>query len=201
MTDPVETKIPESLVRADVLLGKLLRDGKMGADVRKLAKETFPDAGFEFPEDRFDAQLAPLRDELAATRTALEEERAALAADRKEREEATQLQTMQQKLDFAVAKYSLTADGAQKMVDRMQETGNSSDFEAAAAWVAGNLPKAAQTSSAYLGPQNIDLFGSSEKNEKFELLHRDPMGKFLDAEMREFVADPDAYVRSAGFAA
>lgn len=194
-------KIPESLVRADVLLGKLLRDGKMGADVRKLAKETFPDAGFEFPEDRFDAQLQPLRDDLKATRDALEEERKQFADDRKARDEAAELQTMQQKLDSAIAKYSLTADGAQKAVERMKETGNTSDFEAAAAWVAGNLPKAVQTSSAYLGPQAIDLFGSKTENENFKLLHKDPMGAFLDNEMREFVNDPDAYVRSAGFAA
>jgi hypothetical protein len=201
MSDAAEPKIPESLVRADVLLGKLLRDGTMGSAVRKLAKETFPEAGFEFPEDRFDAQLQPLRDDLKATRDALEAEREQLATERKTREEATQLQSMQQKLDSAVAKYSLTADGAQKMVDRMQETGNSSDFEAAAAWVAGNLPKAVQTSGAYLGPQALNLFGSKEADENFKLLHKDPMGAFIDNEMREFVSDPDAYVRSAGFAA
>ena len=194
-------QIPESYERANALVSKLLKDGKLGPDVRKLAKETFPDAGLEFPEDRFDAQLSPLRDELEQTGKQLQEALDRQTEGEKAADEASQVASMQAKLDDAVRKYSLTADGAQKMVDRMKETGNASDFEAAAAWVAGQMPKPVDNAGLYLGPQHINLFGSAEQDERFSLLHRDPMGKFLDAEFREFVADPDAYVRSAGFAA
>lgn len=190
--------LPEGVKRASALMERLLKDSKLGPDVRKLAKEAYPDV--EFPEDRFDAQLAPVRELLETTQKELREEREARAAEAAKAAERAQENDMRAKLDAAVQKYSLTADGAQKMVDRMKESGNVSDFEAAAAWVAGQQPRAAEP-GPYLGPQNINLFGTAEKDERFAMLHQDPMGKFLDAEFREFSADPDAYVRSAGFAA
>lgn len=198
---PVQPSIPESFKRADALVAALLKDSKVGSIARAKAKELFPDAGFEFQEDRIDAQLAPIRDEIAAARAELEAERAAIKKERDERANADLQATHQNKFESAISQYSLTADGAQKVLDRMKETGNATDYEAAAAWVAGQMPKAVATNSAYLGPQNLNLFGSSQADEKYALLHKDPGGAFLDSEFREFVADPDAYVRSAGFAA
>lgn len=197
MADPVVApEVPEGLKRAGALMDRLLKDSKLGPDVRKIAKEAFPDV--EFAEDRFDAQLAPMREALEATQKELKEEREQREADRKAAADAAQEQSMRTNMDSAFGKYHLTADGAQKAVDRMKETGNFTDFEAAAAWVAGQQPRAAEA-GPYLGPQALNLYGTAEQDERFSLLHRDPMGKFLDAEFREFAADPDAYVRSAGF--
>ena len=197
MADPIDPKVAEAQARADALVRDLLSDPELGAQVRAKAKAKFPEANLEFPEDRFEPAMAPLRAQLeaaTAAQKALEDKLA--ERDAKEAEKAVERQ-FTTSLESAREKYGLDDEGFNKALDRMRETKNYTDADAAAAWVAQNAPKPKATPPSYLGPQNINLFGSSDRDDKFELLHRDPMGKFLDAEFNEFYADPDKYVAEA----
>ncbi len=99
-------------------------------------------------------------------------------------------------LDAARNKYNLTSDGFDKMVERMKTTGNYADAEASAAWVAQQTPPTKAPTPGW-APKSMNLFGTKDgRDEKFKLLHEDPMG-FMDAELQEFVRDPDAYVAAA----
>lgn len=192
MTEAVT--VDPALARADALVRSLLADPKLGHEVRARAREQFPDAGLEFPEDRFEPAMAPLREQLEAT-TGIA---AALQKRLDDREAADAQRAVEGKLSSdlqsARVKYGLDDEGLDKAVARMKETQNFTDAEAAAAWVAQNAPKPKPTPAGYLGPQNANFFGSSEHNEAFEMLHRDPMGKFIDNEFNEFFSDPDKYV-------
>lgn len=168
-----------------------------GRALRAKAKEKYPDA--RLPEDIAEPAVAPLREANAALQKrldAMEEER---AAEKKAREEAAAQTNLETALANARQRFNLTDEGFDKMCERMKATGNYTDAEAAAAWVAQQTPPPAPP-GPYLGPQNINLYGSSEPNPQFELLHKDPSGRFLDEEFRQFIADPDKYVRDAGFA-
>jgi hypothetical protein len=87
----------------------------------------------------------------------------------------------------------LTSDGLDKMVERMKATKNYSDAEAAAAWVAQQMPAPAAPGPTW-APKSMDLFGTKNANEKYKALHADPLA-FADAELMEFSRDPDKYVR------
>jgi hypothetical protein len=193
MADPVPAKS-----RLEQLADKLWNDKtSAGAAYRAAAKELFPDVAL--PEEAAEGAVAPVKAELDAMREKFD----AMVAERAAEKQAAADAAVQTNLETAVAsaraKYHLTEDGFDKMVARMKETGNYTDAESAAAWVAMQTPTP-KAPGPYLGPQNINLFGSAEKNEQFALLHNDPTGKFLDNEFREFLSDPDAYVREAGFA-
>jgi len=181
------------------LLGDALWADKsaVGVAYRAKAREMFPDAGLA-PEPA-DSIVEPVKEEVTALQAKLDE----LIKERAEEKQAAAEAKVQGDLETAIAnarsKFNLNDSGFDKMVARMKETGNYTDAESAAAWVAMQTPPPTAP-GPYLGPQNINLFGSSEKDEAFALLHKDPTGAFLDSEFRAFLADPDTYVREAGFA-
>ena len=185
-----------------IALGEQLWNDKSekGRMFRETAKATYPAASI--PEDQFEPILKPFRDEVTKLREELAEERKAKkdATDAAAQQQAER--TLAQGLAAAVKRFNLTEEGQNLTIKRMQDTGNFTDPMAAAAWVVADNPPP-KDPSGYLGPQAINLFGSAEESaeERIKLLHKDPMGKFLDAEFRDFVADPDQYVRDAGFAA
>jgi hypothetical protein len=188
----------EGQKRALEVFNELWNDSsEAGRLLRAKAKEKYPET--KLPEEAAEPLVAPLRAELEAMRAEREAERAERKAEKEEADQAKAQANLDSMLTNARNRYNLTDDGFDKMVARMKEQNNYTDADAAAAWVAQQAPKPTAP-GPYLGPQDINLFGSSEKNEAFELLHRDPMGKFLDNEFREFTADPDKYVREAGFA-
>jgi DNA repair exonuclease SbcCD ATPase subunit len=129
----------EAQIRAEKLFLALMKDSKANPIVRQKAKEIFEDV--EFPEDQVDPLIEPLRSETKA----LKEELEALRKEREEEREAraleSQKQNLEQALNDARARYNLTDEGFDKMVARMKETGNYSDADAAAAWVAQSAPK------------------------------------------------------------
>ena len=192
-------QIPEAFVRADQLIRELTSDPTLGAQVRAKVKERFSDVSFI--EDRIDPAVATLQarlDEEAAARRALE---ATIAERDQKAADAARANDMQAALSKARADYRLTDEGFDLMVQRMKDTGNFTDAEAAAAWAASKNPVVKAPSTAYLGPQNVNFFGAAEYNEDMKLLHKDPSGLFIDNEMNKFLADPDQYTRDAGFAA
>lgn len=183
--------IDPALTRAKQLIDKLWSDGKVGKDVRAHAKEMFPD--ITLPDDQIEPTLAPLRAEAEEMRNELKAIREERAAEVKARDEARTQQNLEAALTAAGSKYHLTGDGFDKMVAHMKETGNYTDAEGAAAWVAQQTPPP-QAPGPSWAPQDLNLFGTSERDEKLALLHRDPV-KYQDAEIMEMLRDPDKYVR------
>jgi hypothetical protein len=184
---PDETKIPQHLIDADALLRELIADGELGGAVRAKAKAKFPTV--TFPEDRVDPLVAPLRDQLTAANAKIAEIEAARAAEKAAAEEAAFNQTFAQKVESAVGSYKLNADGRDKMLARMKETGNIYDPEAAAAWVVGQEPPPKPVGPSW-APQDANFFGSSEESQdaKVRMLHKNPE-KFFDTEVGEILAE------------
>lgn len=188
---------PEQIAskRAQDLVDSLWNDKTVGASVRAKAKELYPDV--VIPEDTFDPIMAPMRDQMNALKADLDKEREERAAEKKEREEASQRVSMESMLDAARNRFNLTDDGFDKMVTRMKETGNYQDAEAAAAWVAQQQPAPQVNNKADFLPKRLDFFansGDDEGAEDFKLLHRDPIA-YMDKSLNDFVADPEKYIR------
>lgn len=171
------------------LFDKLYHDPEFGPALRKKAKETYPD--IRVPEDSLGPLVAPLQKQietLAEQNKALIDKMAKREADEQER--AT-FQSLESRVTSAVSKFSLTDEGRAKMLDRMKETGNYTDPEAAAAFIAHTAPKPAALPS--WAPQSMNLFGSKEYDESLALLHRNPSA-YEDQQLIEFAKDPDKYV-------
>lgn len=188
---------PEQVIaqRSQKLVDALWADKTVGASVRARAKELFPDVSI--PEDNINPLIAPVREQMDALKAELDKEREERAAERKEREETSQRQSMEQMLDAARNRFNLTDDGFDKMVARMKETGNYQDAEAAAAWVAQQQPAPQVGNKANFLPKRLDFFehtGEGEASEDFKLLHRDPVA-YMDKSLNDFVNDPDKYIR------
>jgi hypothetical protein len=199
MTDDITVRpATDSMIRAEALVAELLRDPKLGKDIRTKAKEMNPDANLRFPEDVVDPVADQLRADLAARDerlTALE----TLIADRDTKTaDDARAADFTAALASAKSKYRLTEAGYEMAVERMRDT-KQYDPDAAAAWAAMQNP-VTKDPKAYLGPQIADFFGEANFDEKKALLHKDPSGKFLDGEFNEFFADPEKYTREAGFA-
>ncbi len=179
--------------RANKLIESLWNDKDLGPKLRRKTKELYPDV--VIPEDATDPLLEPLREQNAAMNDKLDK-LAGQIADREKRDaEAKAEGDLRNSLDSARQKYRLTDDGFDKMVARMKETGNYSDAESVAAWVAGQIAPPTQPGPNWL-PTRANAFGASDRDESLALLHTDPIA-FEDAEMRKFAADPDAYVRES----
>ena len=180
--------------RALALVNSLWNDGELGMKLQRKAKEAFPDIRTT------DEAYAPVRAEFAAQMAAqakeLEEMRAERAAEKKAREERDaekQKKSFEAAINDARNSYNLTDEGFDKMVARMKETGNYTDPESAAAWVASKTPPKPVSGPSF-GPQDLNLFGSAKADEKMAALHRDPQ-RYMDTELTEFMNDPDRYVR------
>lgn len=181
--------------RDKAFVAKLFGDkSELGRNARKLAKEMFPDIAI--PEDNVEpaveAATAPLKAEVDTVKTQLADALNRLAAREKADADLQAENTMAQKLAAARSAYGLTQSGYDKMVARMQETGNAFDADAAAAWVVSQMPKPEPTNTPSWMPEPSNLFGSQKKDEQFEALHKDPR-KYLDDQLREFVRDPEKY--------
>ena len=182
-------------IRAEQLVNKLWRDGKLGADVQKLAKETFPDAEIHTVDETLAPVLAPFRaqnEALAAELKAMREEREADRKAAKDRADEYQKISFQAQISKARDDYNLTDEGFDKMVERMKSTGNYQDPEAAAAWVSSKEPPPPPPGPTF-GPQSLNLFGTQKADENLALLHRDPE-RYADEQFALFQSDPDKYV-------
>lgn len=197
MTTPAPETLTEGQKRALELFNEMWNDGgEAGRAMRAKAKEKWP-TDVKLPEEAAEPLVAPLRAQLEETQSALKAIREEREAEKKLAEENKAKLDLESALANARNRYNLTDDGFDKMVARMKETGNYTDADAAAAWVAQQTPPPAAP-GPYMGPQNLNLFGTAEKDERFALLHADPSGRFLDAEFSEYAKDPRQYVIDAG---
>lgn len=175
--------------RMSELFQTLWNDADLGPKVRAKAKEKWAD--ITLPEDQVAGPLNELRSQNEALGKQLQEIREKQEARDKAESDRKALDTMTQGIEHAVRGFSLTDDGRSKMLERMKETGNYGDPEAAAAWVAHQTPPQ-DVKGPTFGSQHLNLFGSQEADEKYKLLHTNPE-KYMDAELNEFMKDPEKY--------
>ena len=136
--------------------------------------------------------LEPFKNELAEIKKTLAEEREARAKEKTEAEEGKSKRSLQDALEAARSSRNLTDEGFDKMVARMKETQNFTDAEAAADWVLAREPPPKAPGPSW-APQALDMQGTMDK-ERVKLLHNDPEA-YRDAEISEFLKDPDKYTR------
>jgi hypothetical protein len=173
--------------RALGLLNKMADHPESGISFKKMAKAV--DKTLQFTDlDMAERIQAPVLEKLTAAETQLAEIKSEREAEKLAREQEKQVRSLTDDVDKAVKQYGLTDEGRQKMTVRMQEKGNL-DAEAAAAWVAAQAPKAKPNEgTGQFAPSAMNLYGSAEKDENFELLNRDPV-KWQDAEIAKILAE------------
>jgi hypothetical protein len=190
---PQSTAAPPEVNRLQALFDELWNDkSELGRTVRKRAKEKFPD--IRNPDEDAEAALGPVKAEVDAVKTQLKEALDKIAARDKADADLKVENDLMSKMQAAKVKFNLTDSGYDKMMTRMRETGNVTDADAAAAWVVSQMPKPEPTNTPTWLPQESNLFGTTHKDEQWEALHKDPR-KYFDDQLRDFVRDPDKYVR------
>jgi len=179
------------LYRSKELIDTLWNDGEVGKKIQAAAKAKWNDV--KTTED----MISPIVEPHLVKLRAMEEKYERILEERLEEKRANEDERVKVKLEEQLEKarrdYNLTEEGFNQMIDRMKSTGNYSDAEAAAAYVASKAPPAKVAGPTW-APQDLDLFGSKNRNDALVELHRDPMG-YMDSQLTEFVADPDKYVR------
>ena len=187
------TMTPEQIAlhRSKELIDALWNDGEVGKKIQQAAKAKWND--IKTTDDVMSPIIEPHLNKLKA----MEEKYEKLLEERIEEKRAAEDERVKVKLEEQLEKarrdYNLTEEGFNQMIDRMKSTGNYSDAEAAAAYVASKAPPAKVAGPTW-APQDLDLFGSKNRNDALVELHRDPMG-YMDSQLSEFVSDPDKYVR------
>lgn len=175
--------------RALELLDKLWNDGEIGATLRKKAKEQFGNA-ITIPDDTIDPIVAPLRKEVETLRKQISDDAEKLSKERKDGEDKSARANLEKGLNDARNNYHLTDEGFDKMVERMKTTGNYSDPDAAAAWVASKSPPPAPPGPTW-APQQLKMPGTPEGDD-LKLLHSDPSA-YTDKVLGEFLKDPQGF--------
>jgi hypothetical protein len=180
-----------ALYRSKELVDALWNDGEVGKKIQQAAKAKWND--IRTTEDVVSPIVEPHLNKLKQ----MEEKYEKLLEERLEEKRVAEDERVKLKLEEQLEKarrdYNLTEEGFNQMIDRMKATGNYSDAEAAAAYVASKAPPAKVAGPTW-APQDLDLFGSKNRNDALVELHRDPMG-YMDSQLTEFVSDPDKYVR------
>ena len=180
-----------ALYRSKELIDALWNDGEVGKKIQAAAKAKWNDV--KTTED----MISPIVEPHLVKLRAMEEKYERILEERLEEKRANEDERVKVKLEEQLEKarrdYNLTEEGFNQMIDRMKSTGNYSDAEAAAAYVASKAPPAKVAGPTW-APQDLDLFGSKNRNDALVELHRDPMG-YMDSQLSEFVSDPDKYVR------
>jgi len=180
-----------ALYRSKELIDALWNDGEVGKKIQAAAKAKWNDV--KTTED----MISPIVEPHLVKLRAMEEKYERILEERLEEKRANEDERVKVKLEEQLEKarrdYNLTEEGFNQMIDRMKSTGNYSDAEAAAAYVASKAPPAKVAGPTW-APQDLDLFGSKNRNDALVELHRDPMG-YMDSQLTEFAADPDKYVR------
>lgn len=194
MSDNPQITAPKpdpTVERALALVNKLMGEkSATGSAFRKAAKEQFPD--ITIPEDHVEAAMVPVNEKMAAMENTLKTAIERLAAREKADDDFRAEADLDGKIRSAQREFGLTDSGRQKMLERMKETGNVTDPQAAAAWVHHQMPKPQATNTPTWLPQAANPFGAAEHDAQFEALHKNPQ-KYMDDQLKEFVRDPEKY--------
>ena len=189
----------QNQIRAEQLIEELFNDPELGPKLHERAAKKFGDIRPHPAElvrkTVVEPEVSAVRKELEATREQLQKALERIDARDKREEEEKTYRDMQSLVDSAVNKYGLTDEGKQKMLDRMKETKNFTDVEAAAAFVVHNAPPPPSSGPTW-APHKADFYGTANPNEAYERLHKDPDG-FRDEEIARFLQNPAAYAAEA----
>ena len=179
-----------TLQRAKSLLDTLYSDGDMGMDFKRMLKKKFPDA--RIPEldivdkerKAIDEKINPIAEENKKLKERLEK----WETDQRNKEEEGALKAT---LSDVQKKYGFTEEGMQKVIARMKDK-NNPDAESAAAFIKSQEPKPQTIKSSNYLPQDMNLFGSSQKSddESIKALHMDPR-KWQDNEIASILNEFD----------
>lgn len=151
-----------ALYRSKELVDALWNDGEVGKKIQQAAKAKWND--IRTTEDVVSPIVEPHLNKLKQ----MEEKYEKLLEERLEEKRAAEDERVKLKLEEQLEKarrdYNLTEEGFNQMIDRMKATGNYSDAEAAAAYVASKAPPAKVAGPTW-APQDLDLFGSKNRND------------------------------------
>lgn len=177
------------------LAAALWNDPTHGIKIKEITKEKWPDANI--PEldaiksvrkaesdilARVDAKEKSLEERISAFEKSREEEKKA----EKEAKEAARFES---DVESTKKKYQLSADGMEKVFQRMKDK-NNPDVEAAAAWVTDHMQSASPTGQSGQSPELFNPFGSRAEDKRWELLQKNPFdGRFAEMEIAEIQAN------------
>lgn len=176
----------DQLRRAVSVFDGLWTDKDHGLELKRMMKKKYPESKIpdletiEVVTKPYDEKISKQEEKVSK----LEERITKWETDQKNSHEESQLK---QDIDRAIDKYKLSAEGKDKMIARMKEK-NNADAEAAAAWVASHQPKPKPVTASSYSPQAMNLYGSKEKVDEWELLHTDPT-KFEDMQIAKVLEE------------
>lgn len=177
------------------LAAALWNDPVHGMKVKEIAKEKWPDSNI--PEldaiksvrksesdilARVDAKEKAVEDRIAAFEKARDDEK---RAD-KEAKEASRFES---EVESTKKKYALSAEGMEKVFQRMKDK-NNPDVEAAAAWVTDHMQAAVPTGQSGYSNDMFNPFGSKSEDADWALLNKNPWdGRFAEQEIGKIQRD------------
>jgi hypothetical protein len=159
--------------RALALLNRVADHPQLGTQFKRMAKQV--DSTLRFQDiEAADAVQQPIMAELTKAQERIAKLESDREAERVQRETESHMRSLTGDMDTAAKKFGLTDEGVTAMKTRMTEKG-SLDAEAAAAWVASQSPRAQPSeATGAFAPAALNLFGSSEKEERWEKLNTNP---------------------------
>lgn len=173
----------------------LWNDPKHGMKVKEIAKEKWPDSNI--PEldaikevrksesellTKVEAKEKALTDRIEAFEKSQKEKEDKETSSKAEREFAADVEATKKK-------YQLSAEGMEKVFERMKAK-NNPDVEAAAAWVTDHAQAAAPTGQSSGSNDMFNPFGSKGEDKDWELLNKNPWdGKFAEQEIAKITRD------------
>lgn len=181
----------ETLRAIRAVMDKAWDSKETGSDFRKLLKKVDPN--LRVPEDIADSVIAPVNARAEAAEKAAKETQERLdkfLAESKDKEDTA---TLRSELTAAQKKFGLDDEAMAKVMTRMKDKANP-DVEAAAAWVAAQVPKPQPIADHGISSISADLFGTTKQEDAFKDLHTggDPFkpGGWFDKEAAKILNEP-----------
>ena len=161
-------------VRAQRLVESLFYDADpaVAKAAREKAKAMFPD--ITLPSERLAPDLAPLKADYDALKGQFDALQTKLTDDATAKETAAQAERakdLESRINSARQAHGFSDEYYNKMLDRMRETGNYGDPEAAAAYIAAGIPKPVDLKGPTWSPDALNYAGSAVEDESLALLH------------------------------
>lgn len=172
----------------------LWNDPQHGMKIKEIAKEKWPDSNI--PELDAIKEVRKTETDLVAKIEAKEKalEDKISAWEKKQADKEEKENYFKAEREFAIQvddtkkKYQLTAEGMEKVFQRMKEK-NNPDVEAAAAWVTDHEQAAAPINQPS-AQGNFNPYGANGVDKDWELLNKNPWdGKFAEQEINRITRD------------
>jgi hypothetical protein len=180
----------DSLRAIKALMDKAWDNKETGANFRKLLKTVEPT--IKIPDDLADSAIAPIKGEVDETKKLVTDFGARLDKFLAETNDEKATTALKSDLSAAQKRFGLDDDGMKKVMERMRDK-NNPDVEAAAAFVASQIPPPKPVDTG-MGGLGAGLFGSTAKDDNYEALQTggDPFkpGGWFDKEAAKILNEP-----------